>query len=557
MFMQQHKMFSKLGTIKASKLFENEKKRADTEEENSFGNLKRTSWFVTPYFMLYFTTFIINSLVWPLYIMERLCQEIHFGPKFTLYSVQNTTKGSCIDTFMTTKFTNHTTKTKDNISEINTVTVNYMIVGSILGAVLSLISYFIMWKPVTRKCKPLAILLPPICILCQCVLFSYSLTISNTNTFKYVVLAGVLLPCLHCNFQGVFLLMFELTNEDNDVTKIRQREIGTVKIEGSYATILFSFVMSGAIIAFCFDMSYSVLFVLQFTMGLLTTLYGAMLLPFKNIGCLDGTESDEEKEKGTITDNGEDDEDFLDTSDEEEIFLMRRSQGQNEVSLFTKDGNILNEAPMIFSETSYRKELLIIVEISIFTIALVSDSMISGPYLIQAPFNLTVGRYGYCIAAQGVSKIFGIFVIQTITYFKPLKHGGLVVLGGLNTVLYYTLLGVVQDVYALYGVMVINIFGGILLPTIASFIKINFSDTRQTVLEISMISSLIVNVGFHGIEYYIYSVTRTIFPGTIFLVTAALILLGFMVAGVTYFTTTVRNKRKTKEITDKLLNDYR
>ena len=239
---------------------------------------------------------------------------------------------------------------------------------------------------------------------------------------------------------------------------------------------------------------------------------------------------------------------------------MRKSQGliksQGASGLFAEDGNIFSEAPMIFSETSYRKELMIIVEIGIFTIALISDSMISGPYLLQGPFNLSVAEYGYCITLQGIAKIFGVFVVQTVAYFSPCKHGGLIILGGLNIVLYYTLMGVVQDTFSLYGVMILNMFGGLVFPTIASFMKINFAKTLGIVLEIAMISSLIVTVGFHGFEYYIYSITRNLFPGAVFLLTAGLIFLGFMIASVTYFSTTIRNRRNTKEVTDKLLNDY-
>eukprot|EP00111_Clytia_hemisphaerica_P006379 TCONS_00018491-protein len=544
-------MITSLGHPKSLTLFTKEDKESKMEE--TLGPLKQSSWVVTPYFMLYFTTYIINSLVWPLFVMERLCIQTYtpHKVKFDLFHMQNTTRGSCINLYMTNTLKNQTHM--DFVSQVNKDTLNYMIVGSIVGAIISLLSYFLIWKPVLRKCKPLAVLLPPICILCQCVLFSYSLSIEDTKTFKYVILSGVVLPCLHSNFQGMFLLMFELTKErEADVIQVRQREITTVKIEGSYATIFLSMVVSGMMIAFCFDMAYSVLFVLQFTMGLLTTLYGAMLIPFKEISC--SKDTNDEKESNENDDD--EDEHLLDSSDEEEIFLMRRSQGKTETGLFSIESNIFSEAPMIFSETSYRKELMIIVEISIFTIALISDSMISGPYLLQAPFNLSVSQYGYCISAQGVAKIFGILVVQTVAYFKPCKHGGLIVLGGLNIILYYTLLGVVQDSLSLFGVMVINIFGGAVFPTISSFMKINFTKTLGTVLEIAIISSLIVTVGFHGFEYFIYSITRNIFPGTVFLLTAGLILLGFMIASVTYFTTTVRNRRKTKEITDKLLNDY-
>jgi len=561
-------MFSTLGNqTLATSIFQRERQK----DQESMERLKQSPWIVTPYFMLYFTTYIVNSLVWPLYVMERLCSETYYSNKahnrFALYHIQNTTQGSCIDLHMTTRYlqfldNNNNNKTvsrqKDLVTQINNDTLNYMIVGSIVGAVLSLVSYFILWKPILRKCKPLAVLFPPVCILCQCVLFSYSLTVSDTKTFKYVILSGVVLPCLHSNFQGILLLMFELTKErdDEQVIKVRQREITTVKIEGSYATVIVSMVLSGALIAFCFDMAYSVLFVLQFTMGLLTTLYGAMLIPFKQISCLsqDQSEGTDQQNDKIPKDDAEDS--FLDSSDEEEIFLMRRSQGKTQAGLFTNDSNIFSEAPMIFSETSYRKELLVIVEISIFTIALISDSMISGPYLLQGPFDLSVSQYGYCISAQGIAKIFGIFVVQTISYFKPLKHGGLIALGGFNIVLYYTLLGVVQDTYALYGVMVLNIFGGVVFPVISSFMKVTFTDTLGTVLEISIISSLIVTVGFHSFEYFIFSITRGVFPGTVFLLTAGLIFLGFMIAGMTYFSTTVRNRRKTKEITDKLLNDY-
>ena len=583
-------IISSIGHPKSLTLFT---KQLRTMENNKDGSeltekLKQSSWVIAPYFMLYFTTYIINSLVWPLYVMERLCIETYtpHRAKFDLFHTQNTTEGSCISRYMASerRISSDSNNNNNNSSllnnngtsslalgitehnkqlniQINSETLNYMIVGSIIGAVLSLVSYFIIWKPVLRRCKPLAVLLPPVCILCQCVLFSYSLTVNDTKTFKYVVLSGVILPCLHSNFQGIFLLMFELTRDRDDVIYVRSREITTVKIEGSYATVLLSIVVSGIMISFCFDMDYSVLFVLQFTMGLLTTLYGTILIPFKEITCLkEGSEGEEEDGSTTKMkkENAAEDEDehFLSSSDEEEIFLMRKSQGKSETGLFSEDGSIFSEAPMIFSETSYRKELMIIVEICIFTIALISDSMISGPYLLQAPFNMSVTEYGYCITIQGMAKIFGVFVVQTVAYFIPCKHGGLIIMGGLNIVFYYTLLGVVQDTYALYGVMVLNMFGGIVFPTIASFMKINFSNTLGIVLEIAMISSLIVTVGFHSFEYYIYSITRNFYPGSVFLLTAGLIFLGFMVASVTYFSTTIRNRRNTKEITDKLLNDY-
>ena len=593
-------MVTSVGHPRSQTLFIKNMEKNNKNNNEMSEKLKQSSWVVTPYFMLYFTTYIINSLVWPLYVMERLCIEAYAPPQganFDLFHSQNTTKGSCISQYMatTTRQVAGTNKTHHHLKsnstptvlsfhhgfndknnneyniQINSETLNYMIVGSIIGAVLSLVSYFIIWKPVLRKCKALAVLLPPVCILCQCVLFSYSLTVSDTKTFKYVVLSGVILPCLHSNFQGIFLLMFELTRDRDDVDySKRSRQITTVKIEGSYATVLLSMVISGIMISFCFDMAYSVLFVLQFTMGLMTTLYGAMLIPFKDITCVNndgdeskGGEGDEgNKDQNWMemkSSNGDDDTEdrFLSSSDEEEIYLMRKSQGKSDTTgLFADDGSIFSEAPMIFSETSYRKELMIIVEIGIFTIALISDSMISGPYLLQEPFNLSVTEYGYCITIQGVAKIFGVFVVQTVAYFIPCKHGGLVILGGLNIVLYYTLLGVVQDTYTLYGVMVLNMFGGVIFPTIASFMKINFSKTLGLVLEIAMISSLIVTVGFHGFEYYIYSITRNLYPGSVFLLTAGLIFLGFMIASVTYFSTTIRNRRNTKEITDKLLNDY-
>lgn len=541
----KQKMYPMIKNYFFASIIVNENATEQEEEDKK----KQSLWLIAPYFTIYFSAYMINLLVWPLFLMERFC-NIHFGVSKIIHVLRfNFTSNSCIDQFMTGRKQSNATNI-EFVEEINGQTINLMIVGSISTAVLSLLSYFLIWKPTLQRCRPLAMFLPPLCLLCQCVLLSYAQTLQDTHTFRYVMIACVLLPCLHSNFQGVLLLMFKMSKENDDTKLKKHREISAIKIEGSYGMLFMSFLICGLVISFCFDMSYSVLFVLQFTMGLLCALYGYLLIPSNDMTCLTGVEKNESEENNNESDSET-------SSDEEQILMMRKSaKTQDDNGLLSQQGNLFSEAPMIFSEVSYRKEMFVILEISVFTIAIISDSTISGPYLLQSPFKLTLREYGFCIMAQGASKLFGIFIVQTIAYFSPCKHGTLVVLGAFNTILYYVFLGVVQEPYLVYGIMMLNIFGGTMFPAIASFININFTDTLETVLDISTISSLIVTVGFNGLEYYVYMKTRGVYPGTIFLMTSAVLLIGLVIAGGTYLSSTIKNRRKTKDYADKLLNDY-
>lgn len=507
---------------------------------------KRPSyWLITPYFMLYFTTFIINTLVWPLLIMERYCVENnHLENKF-LFTV-NFSATSCIDTYMTGL--NKTTSMKFDVSQINHDTLNIMIVGSVASAILSLASYFLIWKPTLSNCRIIAVFLPPLCILCQCILFSYALTVKSTTTFKIIILAGVLMPSFHCQFQGVFLLFYRLTANLEQRTFKQRRDIVNTKLELSHILVFAAVIFGGFVISTCFDLSYSLVFVLQFTLAFANALYALLLAPI-SCSCLTEIENDgDKKDKST--------DDSASSSEEEEQILLQQARISKDKGLLSNETNLFTEAPMIFSETSYRKELIVIIELSIFTIAIIADSNISGPYLLQPPFELTLRDYGYCVASQGVAKIIGLFLMKILNYFSPFKHSSMISIAALNYIIYYTVLAVIPSKEYIYISLVLNIFGGIAIPTLLSFMKTNFTETIDTLLEISTISSLIVTVGFSSIEYYVYMKTRSIYPGSVFLVTAAMILLGFVFVFGTYFSTTIKNKRRTKEYADQLLNDY-
>ena len=211
---------------------------------------------------------------------------------------------------------------------------------------------------------------------------------------------------------------------------------------------------------------------------------------------------------------------------------------------------------MIFSESSYRKEFVVIIELTIFTVAIIADTTLSGPYLMQKPFEFSIQEYGYCVSLQGLSKLVGLLLLKVCLHLKGIKHGTVIALAAINYISYYILVGLAHSKLVIYMAMTCNAFGGIALPVIASFIMLNFSDTRKLVIELAAASSLIATLGFSSLEYFVYIKTKNVVPGAVFFLTAAIIVLGFVLAVATYFSTTVRNRRKTKDYADTLLNDY-
>jgi len=491
-----------------------------------------SSWIYLPYFLLYFLTYMLNTLVWPLMLVEHSC--IQNFPNETFLQTD-----SCIKNYL------NSTLHYKTIDLVDYHTINTMIVASIGSAISSLGAYFIIWKPILSKCRTIAVLLPPVCLLLQSFLQMYALKFIKFPFFNYIIIAAVCVPSFHANFQGVLLLFHQLKAPIEKLNFKQRQEYANMKLEFSHCSLFIAIIFVGFVIGTCFDLSYILVFMLESMFTALTCVYGILMLP--------NTCSCDIKDEETDT-TPDDDLDSL--SSHEERQLTNMAKFKEDKGLLSNESNLFTEAPMIFSETSYQKEFVIIIELAVFTIAVIADTAIIGPYLIQKPFSFSLKEIGYCISLQGMTKTVGFLLIKTCLYFKGIKHGTLILISALNYVIYYIVIGTAKTKTMIYFAMVTNIFGGLALPTISSFIMLNFNETSATVLELGTISSLIVMVGFSSLEYFIYIKTVNIMPGAIFLVTAAIIVVGFVLALGTFFSTTIRNKRRTKDFADTLLNDY-
>ena len=505
------------------------------QEEKSTSRSLLSAWIYLPYFTLYFFAYILNTIAWPVMLVEHSC----------LVELQDKTllANSCVETYF---HLNSTVLEKKEL--VGSDVTDIMIITAIISSIIALFCYFVVWKPILRRCPTLSVLIPPICLATQSFLQMYAEKYIQSPYFQYFIVASVCIPSLHGSFQGVLTLYFHMKSTYGQLKFKKTRDFEGTKLEVSNGFPFFAMVFAGFIISTCFEMTYTMIFLLESVFSGLTCIYGILMLPSKwkcdiNRHGFHESESDESSDDDSVT-------------SEEARILTNMAKIKQDRGLLSNQNNLFSEAPMIFSESSYRKEFVVIIELTIFTVAIIADTTLSGPYLMQKPFEFSIQEYGYCVSLQGLSKLVGLLLLKVCLHLKGIKHGTVIALAAINYISYYILVGLAHSKVVIYMAMTCNAFGGIALPVIASFIMLNFSDTRKLVIELAAAGSLIATLGFSSLEYFVYIKTKNVVPGAVFFLTAAIIVLGFVLALATYFSTTVRNRRKTKDYADTLLNDY-
>ena len=214
----------------------------------------------------------------------------------------------------------------------------------------------------------------------------------------------------------------------------------------------------------------------------------------------------------------------------------------------------LKDAPLIFTETTYQMEFIIVVEVCVFTIALLGDTDVGVFYVIDIWHALDFSSIGLLIVAQGGVKIIGLFIIKLLIFYVQVTHGICITVSLVNYVVYYTMLTFGTSRTLVAASMFVNIFGALAFPTIFSFIKINLQRTAETVVDISMLLSFILALIFGGLKLLIYGQFRAVFPGASFAFTASVLVISGALLGATYIASTIKNKRNSKDYADKLLN---
>ena len=497
------------------------------EKNNESSTL--SDWLLVPYFALYFLLTTINSVVWPLFITEKFCSEI-----FT----QNTTT-SCI----------YELQSNEIMSEIKLVlnkSITFTIIVTTISACISLVSYFVVWKPILRSCLKFSLIIPPLCILSQSILFTIALEIKDTTKVRYTMLAAILVPAFHCNFQGVLLLYYRLTENDEQTKGLRKNNY--VMYNPHISVFFAAIAIAGLIIASLMELKNSMIFMIQFITSIVFFLYATIMKPYPfecNLKDELKADTDEDCERS-------DDEDSCYSEDE---FLARNLQ---ENSVFSRKSSILNEAPLLFSNTSYKKNVVVLILLAVFTVALVGDTTLSGSYLLlQRPFMFSITQYGYCISIQAATKVIGFLLMRYFLQLKGLSHGTLITISATNYIVYYFILSVMRSKIGVFIALISNIFGGIALPTILSFIRTNFcASPTKLILEVGVISSIITSMSFTTMQELIYLKVRSFFPGVAFTLATSVLLVGFVIAFAVYISTRVQSKRRTKEYADRLLNEY-
>lgn len=482
--------------------------------------------------------------------MERACRSLRNDNQVQLSITQpisDQASNSCVSFYIS----NQNQSDPYLVNATNSTTFNLMIVAAFASGIVSLLSYFLIWKPLLNKCRGLSLFLPPVCMICQSLLLQYAQTIDDFNTYEYTLLSSTLVPSLHCNFQGVMLLLFNMSDVPPVKTK---QEIMNTKLEGSHMVIIMAILFGGCFMITFPDLGYNLIFFIQVALGCACIMYAFTLLP-GNCACMSGLVEERVKDEDSIEKiddlyNNICSDDSLNLSSEDDALedmmktRIRRRKLIKQVDLI----------PMFFSETSYKKEWIIVIEVCLFTVAMVCDTSISGPYLVQHPFSFDVKLFGYCIVAQGLIKMFGMFLIKFTLHFSQVKHGSLICIAALNQIGYYIALAFAGTKSSVIATMFSNIFGGLAFPALFSFIKLNLRDTLDAVVELSIVSSLVVTMSVNALEYFIYQKTRSFFPGIIFLLTAAVIAFSILIILATYITTKMKTKRKTKYYADNMLN---
>ena len=202
-------------------------------------------------------------------------------------------------------------------------------------------------------------------------------------------------------------------------------------------------------------------------------------------------------------------------------------------------------------------EVVLIVEVCVFTVALCGDVDIGVLYVIEVCHSLDFSYLGMLVAAQAVAKIAGLVVAKVVIYYMQVKHGVCIALCVLNYILYYTVLVFASTKPVLAAAMFVNVFGPLAFPSILSFIKVNLHETAEIVLDCSAVLSFTVATIFGALKLSLYQKTRTVFPGASFALVASLLLISGVLLGASYLTSSVKSQRKSKNNADKLLNEHR
>ena len=235
----------------------------------------QSTWLVVPYFTVYATMFVINTVISPILLLERSCinslPDIREKQQFVAeFSSPNR---SCIAMHMMNRNATDTPHVVEAFS--NTL---YIMISIIFASGnLSAISYFLIWKPLLSKYRNLALFLPPGLVLLQTVFLTVAQDFEEFNSYKYMILGSGMLPGLHGGLPGVFLLFYRMTKNRRTDASVTQ-EIMTTKLDCIDATFPSGILLSGLCIYVWFDMRYYFLFMLQFALGVIGLVYALSLL---------------------------------------------------------------------------------------------------------------------------------------------------------------------------------------------------------------------------------------------------------------------------------------
>ena len=154
-----------------------------------------------------------------------------------------------------------------------------MIITAIISSIIALFCYFVIWKPILTRCPTLSVLIPPICLATQSFLQMYAEKYIQTHSFQYFIVASKCTPSLHGNFQGVLTLYFYIKAKYEQLRLKKSRDFEGTKLEISNGFPFFAMIFAGFIISTCFEMTYTMIFLLESVFSGLTCIYGILCYP--------------------------------------------------------------------------------------------------------------------------------------------------------------------------------------------------------------------------------------------------------------------------------------
>ena len=554
-------MFLTLQSAELSKKSTEAGKMKPLADVNSIPAMDRSSkWLVEPYSVCLWFSYMLLVTTWPFMVIEFICQE-EFGLLQGRYSEQDSMRigegdtMSCIHNhFHSANYTNSSNlEFSAKRSNVLKRSIDWILWTRMVTVVAGPVLFTLVWSPLVRwKNAKVAAFFPPILLLVQAALT----TMSDDKVDKsalYLIVGGASLPIIFGDFQGLIYLYYYLRHDEQDETKKAPKiEILPLRLHFQHSVIFLVIAATGFAIVVGFDLTYSLVTVFVMMCCMLCCLYATM---FEGDCCTcmiaNYTQEAPDLESPKAITHQPENSDASSSCDSEDEKELIKSVMKKDTDL----RSMIAEVPIIFTDRSYEKELLVMIFSVLFTFAIIGDMFYTATFILHQPFNFTITQYGYCIMMQGAVKFIAALIVMCTTRVSGLRHEMVLTLALINYIIYYLVLGTASSKLQVYMACLVNVFGGFGVPTLLSYIRLNIHILRDTMLILAIAISLLASMLGTIASCAVYINLHDIYSGSVFLMWAGILVAGSVLAMATYLSGSSQSARRSAKKYKKLLND--